>query len=1034
MAAALRAAGRAVPPTAGVLSLLLELLEAMPPHMARDRSKGGPGAGAGTGAGAGGGGGTLHEGEQLGGLAHLSALGAAALGCLACLDLSEAAVEATAHFGVATEAEAAEARADAHIQRNEELRERQWAPEEVRAVRRLQARRRGQLGRRRYRAAAAAAAAAAGGNAEALAVAGGGGSPTDVDADADAAAGGAGGAASSHGSPAAARKASSPASSPAHKSTTASPPSSQRLAHLPGERGRLSTRAGAGSPGFNGGPGSPLTGGSAGERRIELVHRLARRLLDDLEALLPPSRPASRRSECCAAAVARLAPACARSLLEAGAKRRLLAILAALQRPRRRNAAKEAPSQEGTTAAPAAPAVVAGAAEPAAAAPAAATADADVEADADNGAAAKAAEAEAAAEAAAEAEAEAAGAAEVAGAAGAAEAAGAAGAEGAADAAEEGGGGGRGGIGDGGMSGGGGGNGGNGDPRLYTLRGHAALTHGHVCAALLALLQAGADAPPPPPKPPTPPPEPLEPVPPPEPPAGSTPGRRLRQTRQAQAQAQPADQGEAAPGVTEGGARASAEGGGGAGAGAEAGTEAALPPPAEHTCRHPSEDTCRHLTEAELRVVVGMLPASLGGSILGSALCWQQAAGCTGASGLQGADSKQPAAATLGALGAVEALGWELCEAAETRQLQGHAIAQATWAAAALWRLSLEPRNAEAVLAYRDAAVVRVMCALLPAREETGRRLRFAAVNCLCALLHHAARLSLTAPEAAAERYLLLYRLGAPARLHEMARDSKRPAPRRLAAARTLEAAQLVAAEMHAGGDLGRELPRLVRGTLPEGGLEGVMLALLAESDPALVAFGCRGLARAAMRGGGANERIVGAGGCGQLMAALRPVAAPRDAAAAALRHDALNAVLNLSGSRCARPELARHGLWTLVQLWYDSWPLGGGSAAGGAGAVGAAEAVAAGMARRVAAGVVAAASLRVPVAARAVVAARPAAVAAPIARTPSRRAAARARLREMRARWREVCCSTWPSAPPTGRSCTAPSWRSRPRAGAGAS
>ena len=89
MAAALRAAGRAVPPTAGVLSLLLSLLEAMPPHTARHRSKGG--------AGAGGGGGALHEGEQPGGLEHLSALGAAALGCIACLDLSEAAIEATAH-------------------------------------------------------------------------------------------------------------------------------------------------------------------------------------------------------------------------------------------------------------------------------------------------------------------------------------------------------------------------------------------------------------------------------------------------------------------------------------------------------------------------------------------------------------------------------------------------------------------------------------------------------------------------------------------------------------------------------------------------------------------------------------------------------------------------------------------------------------------------------------------------------------------------------------------------------------------------
>ena len=38
-------------------------------------------------------------------------------------------------------------------------------------------------------------------------------------------------------------------------------------------------------------------GGGPGERRIELMQRLARRLLDDLEALLPPSRPASRMSE-----------------------------------------------------------------------------------------------------------------------------------------------------------------------------------------------------------------------------------------------------------------------------------------------------------------------------------------------------------------------------------------------------------------------------------------------------------------------------------------------------------------------------------------------------------------------------------------------------------------------------------------------------------------------------------------------------------------------------------------------------------------
>ena len=37
------------------------------------------------------------------------------------------------------------------------------------------------------------------------------------------------------------------------------------------------------------------------------------------------------------------------------------------------------------------------------------------------------------------------------------------------------------------------------------------------------------------------------------------------------------------------------------------------------------------------------------------------------------------------------------------------------------------------------------------------------------------------------------------------------------------------------------------------------------------------------------------------------------------LLRDALNAVLNLSGARCAQQPIARHGLWTLVQLWYES-------------------------------------------------------------------------------------------------------------------
>ena len=130
-----------------VLSLMLELLEALPPHAARRGSKevaagGGNQVAAGeqlqglqghygptysqqalltTGRVDGGKidltvdgrrGAAVHEGQQLGSLANLTTLGAAALGCIACLDLRVEAIEATAHFGAAADAEAPEATAE----------------------------------------------------------------------------------------------------------------------------------------------------------------------------------------------------------------------------------------------------------------------------------------------------------------------------------------------------------------------------------------------------------------------------------------------------------------------------------------------------------------------------------------------------------------------------------------------------------------------------------------------------------------------------------------------------------------------------------------------------------------------------------------------------------------------------------------------------------------------------------------------------------------------------------------------------------
>ena len=157
------------------------------------------------------------------------------------------------------------------------------------------------------------------------------------------------------------------------------------------------------------------------------------------------------------------------------------------------------------------------------------------------------------------------------------------------------------------------------------------------------------------------------------------------------------------------------------------------------------------------------------------------------------------------------------------------------------------------MLSYDHAALVHVLCALLPMRQAHGDSLRVAALGCLCELLRYAAACD---RPAAVAHYLLLYRLGAPARLHELALDGQRPAPQRLAAARALEAVQLSATEIHAGGGQGAKLAQLLRGTLPEGGLERMMLALTQESESSLCALGCRGLARATMRGAGAGACI----------------------------------------------------------------------------------------------------------------------------------------------------------------------------------
>ena len=375
------------------------------------------------------------------------------------------------------------------------------------------------------------------------------------------------------------------------------------------------------------------------------------------------------------------------------------------------------------------------------------------------------------------------------------------------------------------------------------------------------------------------------------------------------------------------------------------------------------------LTEQQLGIMVGMLPASQPGALHGAAALWLMA--------------NSGAVEQLGELGAVEACAAALAAAVEEKKLTGHFLLQASWACAALWRLAHSPVNAARMLACAAPTLLR----LLPEGAAEHDALRKAALGCVSLMLRQ--------PELQPP----LVQMAAPALLRDLAGSVDRPAEQRLTATRTLDEAVIHVPNLlppppepvsisdgdGSGGvllDKSAAAAEAGDANLDGSGLELLMLSLLKDKDPELRALGCRGLARAAMRG--AEKRIVDNGGCKALMMQLRaeserylaqlsaedtdataptsssPRAAktvpaglgggrgvarsPRaaaaqnavdlaDAQAAAvlaakesnpdqpdtLLRDALSAVLNLSGARCAQQQLARHGLWTLVQLWYNA-------------------------------------------------------------------------------------------------------------------
>ena len=369
------------------------------------------------------------------------------------------------------------------------------------------------------------------------------------------------------------------------------------------------------------------------------------------------------------------------------------------------------------------------------------------------------------------------------------------------------------------------------------------------------------------------------------------------------------------------------------------------------------------LTEGQLGVLVGILPASHPGALHGSAALWLMAnAGFS---------------ENLGRLGAVEACAGALAVAVDEKKLQGNYLLQASWTCAALWRLAHEPTNAARMLACAAPTLLK----LLPEGSEEHDTLRKAALGCVSLMLRQ--------PELQPP----LVHMAAPSLLRDLAMLMERPIEQRLTATRTLDKA-VVNVGHHLLPDPPQPIAGLgeggegTEGAVVEGGdggdaaaessgMELLMLSLLNDKNTDLRALGCRGLARAAMRG--AEKRIVHHGGCKALMAILRTEAerylaeeadttaptvigaptparpaqtapaglggtgrSPRaalaqsaaDLAAAqaeagekaavsaedsSLLRDALNAVLNLSGAKCGQQQLARHGLWTLVQIWYTA-------------------------------------------------------------------------------------------------------------------
>ena len=318
------------------------------------------------------------------------------------------------------------------------------------------------------------------------------------------------------------------------------------------------------------------------------------------------------------------------------------------------------------------------------------------------------------------------------------------------------------------------------------------------------------------------------------------------------------------------------------------------------------------LSTRDLERLVAQMQLSQTAGKLGAVILWLQA--CSSAGEL------------VGQVGGTSALCTMLNRAVDEHSLEGSYAIQATWACAALWRLCFTPSNAVTCL---EMATLSLLAAT---QQKEHSKLSATALGCV----------NIAMTGGSKGLFERLEKLGVASALRSLASSANFREADRVRATRTLNDVQSATESSPADESNTDEAESPKVGGAPsapedKSAQDGLMVSLLTDKSPELQATGCRGVARAAERGIEACRYLVSLDAAKHVVAALKMAAQPvLDAAATKhaeatyeepaskvreyeLLYDAVNAALNLSCFKVAQVPIARHGLWTLVELWFAS-------------------------------------------------------------------------------------------------------------------